>query len=399
MRVGYLSTHSPADPGAISGVPHAAWNALAGAGIDLVDLSAASARPMGNPANPSRGARNPARHAAHWVRGIGRWLTLRGQYGQTLAKVEARSRRAQARLDAAPPLDLVFSVCISSLLYTIRTDLPVVYASDTTGHLMNTTYPEYRARSEEYHRAADEIERTCLHKCRFFAPSSQPTARSAVEHYGMPPERVRVIEFGANVTPDDMPIDPAPPTRDHLELVLVAADPQRKRLDLCIEVAKELRARGWNAVLNFIGPRPSSREEDGVVDWAGPLQLSDPDDRQQHKEILRRSHWMLLPSTAEAFGIAPCEAAHFGRPSVVTDVGGLPTVVQHERTGMVVPVDAPASVYADAIERFSDDPARYEAMSQAALQRARDTLNWSVWAKRMKALFEEAVAGAGIYSA
>ena len=110
-------------------------------------------------------------------------------------------------------------------------------------------------------------------------------------------------------------------------------------------------------------------------------------------EILKRSHWMLLPSLAEAFGIAPCEAAHFGRPSVVSDVGGLPTVVQHEKTGVVVPSDASPEEYADAIEQHSKDPLLYQKMSQAALNRATNTLSWPIWGQRMKEIFTEILEG------
>jgi len=102
---------------------------------------------------------------------------------------------------------------------------------------------------------------------------------------------------------------------------------------------------------------------------------------------------MLLPSLAEAFGIAPGEAGHFGRPSVVSDVGGLPTVVQHDKTGVVLPVDAPASKYANAIREYSIDPKRYIAMSHAALERATTVLSWPAWGKRLSSIFTEIVEG------
>ena len=54
--------------------------------------------------------------------------------------------------------------------------------------------------------------------------------------------------------------------------------------------------------------------------------------------------------SATQSGIAAI-AFHFGRPLVVTDVGGLAEVVPHERAGLVVPPDDPSALAA-AITRF-----------------------------------------------
>ena len=102
---------------------------------------------------------------------------------------------------------------------------------------------------------------------------------------------------------------------------------------------------------------------------------------------------MLMPSLGEAFGIAPCEAAHFGRPSVVSAAGGLTTVVQHDRTGLTLPVSATAADYSDAIDRLMLDPARYLAMCEAALDRAQNVLSWDVWADGIAEIIADA-AGA-----
>jgi glycosyltransferase involved in cell wall biosynthesis len=92
------------------------------------------------------------------------------------------------------------------------------------------------------------------------------------------------------------------------------------------------------------------------------------------------------------FGLAPCEAAHFGRPSLVSDAGGLPSAVLHDETGIVLPVDAPASRYADEIEKLCHDPQRYRALSEAALRRARAELTWDAWARRVADILRDAVA-------
>jgi glycosyltransferase involved in cell wall biosynthesis len=398
IRVGVLSRHSMDDPDAMSGTPYRACLALAEAGLDVVDVSGI---PLPNESafrlllhgRPSPlWARDVRRSFNDMRKRAAESIFRRWDYQRTIRNAERLSAHAQELIDAEN-VDIIVGVCVSTLMYNIRPDRPMVYASDTTARLINSSYARYLRRSDAYRDACDHIERAALSKCAYFVPAAKCAAESAVNDYGMPRERVRLVEFGAHVLPDMEIANPDPPSRDRIELSLVAADPIRKRLDLCIEIAEVLNARGWSVTLNYVGPHQPIADNNPVVNWCGRLRLGDPVDRAAHQDIMHRSHFMLLPSKAEAFGIAPCEAAHFGRPSVVSNAGGLPTVIQHDRTGIVMPLEATAAEYATAIERVSSDPDRYRAMSQAALHRARTALSWPVWADRMKELITEVLAG------
>jgi glycosyltransferase involved in cell wall biosynthesis len=321
---------------------------------------------------------------------VSQYLKRPFDYRRTIHEAIESSHQL-SRLIQVHMIDALFGVCISTDLYAVKTHLPIIYASDATAHLINTTYPIYMARSHSYHRACDEIERRALHKVSLGLFASQATRESAIEHYQFPPDRAFVAPFGATVTPRSPVGEPDPPTRDKVELVLVAADPVRKRLDLCIDVAELLDQRGFRVRLNYVGPYRRRARRSPLVKCAGPLRLSDAADRDCHDAILRRSHLMLLPSIGEMFGIAPCEAAHFGRPSIVSDVGGLPSVVQHNRTGLVLPRAAPASEYADAIEMLCRDRERYRALSVRAVARAHEALNWDAWGRTAAPLIRETV--------
>lgn len=396
IRVGFLCTRDPRTPGVFSGAPFGAWTGMTDAGLEVVNVSggpagpAPTTRPPGSP--PFEFLRTVYRRAKAERRQFEKWVLRPWDYTRTIRIATRVSSPAQAAVDSSG-VDILFSMCVSTMLYALDTDIPMVYASDTTAKLINETYPRYIRRSQNYHRACDEIERTSLHKCAVFASASECTARSAEDDYGLAPSQIRVVEFGANVVPEGIEIDPAPPEGKRLELVLVAADPRRKRLGFCIEVAEKLKQRGWGVTLNYVGPRVREVDSSPLVAWHGRLMLNNPIDRRKHMDILRRSHWMLLPSEAEAYGIAPCEAAHFGRPSAVSNVGGLSTVVRDAVTGLVLAADASADAYADAIERVSADPERYRAMSEAALHRAHTVLSWAAFGERMKEIFTEILEG------
>ena len=100
----------------------------------------------------------------------------------------------------------------------------------------------------------------------------------------------------------------------------------------------------------------------------------------------------LLPSLGEAFGIAPIESAHFARPSIVANAGGLPFVVLHNKTGLVIDRDEGPVAWADAIESLIDNPDHYRDLSRNALQRARDELNWDAWGHSVAKIITETIA-------
>ena len=76
--------------------------------------------------------------------------------------------------------------------------------------------------------------------------------------------------------------------------------------------------------------------------------------------------------SATQSGIAAI-AFHFGRPLVVTDVGGLAEVVPHERAGLVVPPDDPSALAAAIVRFFEEDLG--ETLAEG-VRRARQNHSW-----------------------
>ncbi|MCL8208861.1 MAG: glycosyltransferase family 4 protein [Actinomycetia bacterium] len=72
----------------------------------------------------------------------------------------------------------------------------------------------------------------------------------------------------------------------------------------------------------------------------------------------------------EPFGIVAIEAMARARPLIVSDRGGLPEIVEHEISGLVVPGGSEEAL-ADAILRLLDDPVTARRLGQAARERVR----------------------------
>ena len=72
----------------------------------------------------------------------------------------------------------------------------------------------------------------------------------------------------------------------------------------------------------------------------------------------------VLPSYREAHGLAVLEAMALGRPVVATNVGGIPEMVEHERTGLLVPPHD-AVALAEAIVRMLTDHPLADTLARA----------------------------------
>ena len=401
LRVGFLSPVDSSDPNALSGMPYRMRSHLEDRGLAVIPMH--QTRPPDRwriIPDPVR-SRTPVMAKKSWrslrqaMRMAKEWSLPGPLFRKRMRQLQQANVAVSARIEAVAP-DVLFGVCISSMLYELNTSRPIVYFSDATARLINETYPQYRWRSPGYRRQCDIYESHTMARVHTAAFASRAARDSAVNEYGLLPHCAHVVPMGANIVPQCESVlhgdSIDAPSRNDLRLCIIAADPIRKRVDLAVEITERLAHNGWNARLTHIGEPTRRAAQSRVTRCLGRLRLSESSDRVRCEKVLRESHLMLLPSIGEAYGIAPCEAAHFGRPSVVSDAGGLPEVVINHQTGLVLPVHTDAATYAAAIADLATSQSRYRTMARAARSRAMTVLNWSAWTDRIIELLEAAAA-------
>jgi glycosyltransferase involved in cell wall biosynthesis len=106
----------------------------------------------------------------------------------------------------------------------------------------------------------------------------------------------------------------------------------------------------------------------------------------------REAALLALPSEYEAFGLVLLEAMTQGTPVVASRVGGIPEVVTHERTGLLVPPHDPAAL-ADAIGRVLADPAGARRLGAAGRTEVVPRFTWESVAERLDGVYREVTRG------
>jgi glycosyltransferase involved in cell wall biosynthesis len=103
---------------------------------------------------------------------------------------------------------------------------------------------------------------------------------------------------------------------------------------------------------------------------------------------------VVVPSLGEGFGMVALEAMERGRPVVASAVGGLPEIVAHGETGLLVP-PGDVGALASALVELASDHARAAACGEAGRRRAVAEFAQARCTARTAELYRAAVARAG----
>jgi len=219
------------------------------------------------------------------------------------------------------------------------------------------------------------------HLCNAFVIKEKLSRR-----YGIPDDLITVIENGVDI---EFFKPPGPNCRRDREIILSIGRlvPEKDHRTLFRAFAR-LAPSHPDAELWIAGNGPM-RDEIGqlaVQTRVGDRTRFIPA-RLDIRQLFRQSSIFVLSSTNEGLPNVVLEAMASGLPIVATRAGGLPEVVEHGRTGLLVPVRDPEAL-ADALDRLLRDEATRTAFGEAGRKRVEDLYSVSSMTARHEELFQ-----------
>jgi glycosyltransferase involved in cell wall biosynthesis len=200
-----------------------------------------------------------------------------------------------------------------------------------------------------------------------------------------PSEGARVRTAYVGIPMELFRAEPPPPAEPPLRLLAVARFCEKKGLDTLLDACGLLRDRGVAFELALFGDGPL---REALVARAAALRLGErvrfggAVSQEEIARELRGCHAFVLPCRRDRAGDMDgiptvfMEAMATGRPVVSCALSGIPELVRHEETGLIVPPADPTAL-ADALVRLAADAglrARLGTAARALVERQHDQL-------------------------
>lgn len=257
------------------------------------------------------------------------------------------------------------------------------------------------------------VEKTAIEIADAVIAVSESTREDVLRLFNVDPERVHVIHNGIDLTEYRERRDPAVLERHGIDpsqpyILFVGRITRQKGIIHLVRALRQLDP-GFQVVLCAGAPDTPeiAAEMKAAVAEAqavrpGVIWIEQMLPKSEIIPLYSMADLFVCPSIYEPFGIINLEAMACGTPVVASAVGGIPEVVAHGETGILVPVEqmqvAPfepvdaerfAAEFAAAINNLMRDDARRRTMGEAARQRVEQEFGWEAIAAKTAALYRE----------
>lgn len=235
------------------------------------------------------------------------------------------------------------------------------------------------------------LTRAVLNRCERVVAVSQALADSTAA-LGVPSDKITVVPDGV----DTNQYQPSANPKERL-ILFVGSLIERKGMPDLIEAMPQVVDRLPDFRLAIVGEGPllaDLKERVVALDLEPYVHFAGAQPPGEVCSWMQRARLLVLPSTEEALGVVLLEALASGTPCVGTRVGGIPDIVTPDVGRLVAPNDP--SALAEAVVSILENQSEWDRMSECARRRATDTFAWEKIARRLIAIYRDALTGHGL---
>lgn len=287
--------------------------------------------------------------------------------------------------------DFLIAPAAASELAYLKTTIPVIYYGDATYKIYSEAYlKEFKSLNSFSRWEGEHMEKLALKKSDLIIFSSQWAARSAIADYRISPEKIEVLQMGANIdsTPDAALIFEKE-KNNILTLLFLSVDWDRKGGVIAFDTLVQLYTTGIDVKLVVCGCIPPPEFMHPCMEVVPFLNKNEAADFNRFVAILSTAHFLLLPTRADCTPVVNCESNAYGMPVITTDVGGISDAVKDGINGYCLSLDADGAAYAALITTIFADKKKYHTLIKTSRARFDEELNWDSFAAKFKKVLEK----------
>jgi glycosyltransferase involved in cell wall biosynthesis len=218
---------------------------------------------------------------------------------------------------------------------------------------------------------------------------SEYNRRYLTQYHGVPETKIHVVHCGVDIQrfcrKSPRPEMSARPLRLLNTGRLEHVKGQRYLIDACAILAD----RGVDFSLDILGEGDLRGELQQQIDHLGLQERVHLRGAAQPAEVaaaLEQAHVFVLPSLSEGISVAAMEAMAMELPVIATRVNGMPELIEHEVSGLLVePADS--GQLAEAIDRYANDADFALRAGRGAREKIRSEFNADTEHEKLAALW------------
>ena len=254
----------------------------------------------------------------------------------------------------------------SSLVAYLKINIPIILWTDL---LYSDYYDHYFKKlqvSNETKISIKKIEQNALKNCHRIFLASKWALKRAKTKYKKLYYKFRLLHIGpsfiSSVTRSKIKSHISKRSKKKLYLITLSVKWKRKGLDKAIILNKILNRRGINSQLKIIGLK-NKKINDKNIKIVNFINKNKTSGEKNISDYLLKSHFHILFSNYEAYGISIVEANSRGLPNLSFRVGGINHIMKNGINGKIFDKEEDLEIVANYLINIFHDYKKYKKLA------------------------------------
>ncbi len=213
-------------------------------------------------------------------------------------------------------------------------------------------------------------------------------ALNSFQELGLPANKLHLLPYGVSLSKFEKI---AEPDISRFDILFVGAMSLQKGVQYLVQAYQKLNQASKS--LTFVGAQSSEiiilLKSRGI--WSDEIRILGHIPQHELKNLMSRSHVLVLPSIQDGFGMVMAQAMACGCPVVASANTGGQDLFDDGQEGYVVPIRDVDSL-ADRLQRLADDPEQRMVMGQRSLVRVKSFGGWRDYGENAMRIYKELVS-------
>ncbi len=202
---------------------------------------------------------------------------------------------------------------------------------------------------------------------------------------GVAASKIRLLPYGVNLS-RFQPVDK--PDSQRFDMLFVGGMSLRKGVQYLVQAYQKIKHSSKS--LTFVGS-PSASLIEALTSrglWPEDAIVLGHLPQTELKQIMSRSHVLVLPSIEDGFGMVMAQAMACGCPVVASNHTGAEDLMTNCLEGFIVPV-RDVSALTDKLQQLADEPQLRSVMGEKALQKVQSLGGWGDYGDHAMKIYKE----------